>query len=114
MRDQSELQNCKYLSNERANGFIFYDRFDEAQEELMGLLGDDHLRDSPLLVLANKQDLPDAASAAEVTEKLGLYKLRSGRDWYVQRTSAVTGEGLIDGLAWLADKIKSRKSRSLV
>jgi hypothetical protein len=49
-----------------------------------------------------------------VTEKLGLYKLRSGRDWYVQRTSAVTGEGLIDGLAWLADKIKSRKSRRVM
>jgi signal recognition particle receptor subunit beta len=80
----------------------------------MGLLEDDRLRDSPILVLANKQDLPEAASPAEVTEKLGLYKLRSGRDWYVQRTTAVTGEGLVDGLAWLAEKIKSRRSHRLV
>jgi signal recognition particle receptor subunit beta len=77
-----------------------YFRMEEAKDELMGLLGDDKLRDSPLLVLANKQDLPEAASPAEVTEKLELYKLRTGRDWFVQRTSAVTGEGLVDGLTW--------------
>jgi signal recognition particle receptor subunit beta len=59
-------------------------RFEEAKDELMGLLEDDRLRDSPLLVLANKQDLPTAASSAQVTEKLGLYKIRSGRDWFVQ------------------------------
>ena len=77
-----------------------YFRMEEAKDELMGILGDDKLNDCPLLVLANKQDLPEAASPAEVTEKLELYKLRTGRDWFVQRTSAVTGEGLVDGLTW--------------
>ena len=80
----------------------------------MGLLEDDRLRESPLLILANKQDLPNAATPAEVTDMLGLGKMRSGRDWYIQRTSAVTGEGLVDGLAWLAEKIKARKSRRLI
>ena len=80
----------------------------------MSLLEDDRLRESPLLILANKQDLPEAVSPAEVTEKLELFKLRSGRDWYVQRTSAVSGEGLVDGLTWLADKIKAKKSRRLL
>jgi len=80
----------------------------------MGMLEDDRLRESPLLVLANKQDLPDAASPAEITERLELYKMRTGRDWYVQRTSAVTGEGLVDGLSWLAEKIKAKKSRRLI
>ena len=79
----------------------------------MSLLEDDCLRESPLLILANKQDLPEAVSPAEVTEKLELFKLRSGRDWYVQRTSAVSGEGFVDGLTWLADKIKAKKSRRL-
>ncbi len=108
----SQPPNC--LNDEILMSITSFYRFDAAQGELMRLLEDDRLSDSPLLVLANKQDLPGAASAAEVTEKLGLYKLRSGRDWYVQRTCAVTGEGLIDGLAWLAEKIKSRKSRNLV
>ena len=93
---------------------LFFDRFEEAKDELLGLLEDDRLRESPLLLLANKQDLPNAASPAEITDRLGLGKFRSGRDWYIQRTSAVTGEGLVDGLTWLAEKIKARKSRRLV
>uniref|UniRef100_A0A9I9D1Z9 ADP-ribosylation factor n=1 Tax=Cucumis melo TaxID=3656 RepID=A0A9I9D1Z9_CUCME len=40
----------------------------------------DELRDAVLLVFANKQDLPNAMNAAEITDKLGLHSLR-------QRTS---------------------------
>ena len=36
----------------------------------------------------------------EVTEKLGLSKLRN-RNWYIQESCAPTGEGLYDGLEWL-------------
>ena len=39
-------------------------------------------------------------NAAEVTEKLGLSKLRN-RNWYIQESCAPTGEGLYDGLEWL-------------
>ena len=34
-----------------------------------------------LLVFANKQDLPNAMNAAEITDKLGLHSLRQ-RNWY--------------------------------
>jgi len=34
---------------------------------------EDELVGIPLLVLANKQDLPNAKTVAEITEKLGLY-----------------------------------------
>lgn len=37
---------------------------------------EDELRDAILLVFANKQDLPNAMSASEITEKLGLSALR--------------------------------------
>jgi ADP-ribosylation factor 1/2 len=40
------------------------------------------LRDAVLLVFANKQDLPNAMNAAEITDKLGLHSLRQ-RHWYV-------------------------------
>ena len=40
-------------------------------------LQEDELRDAVLLVFANKQDLPNAMSAAEITDKLGLNQLRS-------------------------------------
>ncbi|KAK4768823.1 hypothetical protein SAY86_026973 [Trapa natans] len=36
----------------------------------------DELRDAVLLVFANKQDLPNAMNAAEITDKLGLHSLR--------------------------------------
>jgi ADP-ribosylation factor 4 len=40
-------------------------------------LKEDELRDAVLLVFANKQDLPNAMSAAELTDKLGLNQLRN-------------------------------------
>jgi len=46
------------------------------------MLAEDELRDAVLLVFANKQDLPNAMNAAEITDKLGLHALRH-RDWCV-------------------------------
>lgn len=43
----------------------------------------DELRDAVLLVFANKQDLPNAMNAAEITDKLGLHSLRQ-RHWCVE------------------------------
>lgn len=40
-------------------------------------LSEDELRDAILLVFANKQDLPNAMNAAELTDKLGLHNLRN-------------------------------------
>lgn len=40
----------------------------------------DELGDPVLLVFANKQDLPNAMNAAEITDKLGLHSLRQ-RHW---------------------------------
>lgn len=43
----------------------------------------DELRDAVLLVFANKQDLPNAMNAAEITDKLGLHSLRQ-RHWWAK------------------------------
>ena len=45
-------------------------RMDEAREDLHRLLTEHELWDAPLLVLANKQDLPSALSMREITERL--------------------------------------------
>ena len=42
-------------------------------------LNEDELRDAVVLVFANNQDLPNAMSAAEITEKIGLNNLRGRR-----------------------------------
>ena len=44
----------------------------------------DELRDAVLLVFANKQDLPNAMNAAEITDKLGLHSLRQ-RHWFAKK-----------------------------
>ncbi|KAL2271093.1 hypothetical protein VTJ83DRAFT_464 [Remersonia thermophila] len=81
------------------------DRVPEAREELQRMLNEDELRDALLLVFANKQDLPNAMTVAEITDKLGLHSLRQ-RTWYIQSTCATSGDGLFEGLDWLAQEIK--------
>ena len=75
------------------------ERIDEAKQELHRILSDREMKECLLLVFANKQDLPggmlydlgqgidldflcQAMSPAEVTEKLGLHRMRD-RSWYV-------------------------------
>jgi small GTP-binding protein len=83
------------------------ERASEACDELNKMLNEDDLRDAVLLVFANKQDLPNAMSAAEITEKLGLQSLRS-RVWYIQATCATQGQGLYEGLDWLSNELAKR------
>lgn len=47
----------------------------------------------PVLIFANKQDLFNAAPAAEIAEGLNLHAIRD-RQWQIQPCSAVTGEGV--------------------
>jgi len=79
-----------------------------AKEELNRMLAEDELRDAVLLVFANKQDLPNAMKVQEVTERLGLNKLRN-RQWYIQGASAPTGDGLYEGLDWLSNTLSKKK-----
>ncbi|CAH8827405.1 unnamed protein product [Trichobilharzia szidati] len=83
------------------------ERIGEARQELTRMLNEDELRDAVLLVFANKQDLPQALSAAEVTDKLGLHALRN-RTWYIQATCATNGSGLCEGLDWLSQTLSRR------
>jgi len=80
------------------------ERANEAAEELSKMLSEDELRDAALLVFANKQDLPNAMSVAEITDKLGLHSLRQ-RKWYIQSTCATSGDGLYEGLDWLSNTL---------
>lgn len=82
------------------------DRIREARDELLKVLADDELRAAQVLVLANKQDLPSAMAASAVKEHLGLHSLH--HNWYLQPCSAVTGDGLYEGLDWLSTAICKR------
>lgn len=81
-------------------------RIDETKEVLHYLLTNDQLRDTILLVFANKQDMPNAMSVSELTSKLGLHELPRSRDWHIQASCATTGEGLYEGLDWVSSHLK--------
>merc|ERR1719193_2499029 len=76
---------------------------DEARDQLEHMLREDLLAGAPLLVLANKQDLPGAASASDVAGALGLHSLR-GRPWHIEGTCALTRDGVFEGLEWLREQ----------
>jgi len=80
----------------------------EARDELHRMLAEDELRDAVLLVFANKQDLPNAMNAAEITDKLGLHSMKN-RNWYIQATCATNGDGLYEGLDWLSNQLKNAR-----
>ncbi|KAH8255069.1 hypothetical protein KR038_004191 [Drosophila bunnanda] len=120
------------------------DRINEAEKELQNMvfvwflkyvciitlfyskLQEDELRDAVLLVFANKQDLPNAMTAAELTDKLRLNQLRNRHvcfvlllllselklyflfKWFIQATCATQGHGLYEGLDWLSAELAKK------
>ncbi|KAF4674124.1 Arf GTPase arl1 [Perkinsus chesapeaki] len=90
------------------NGIVYVvdsadrERIPDARQELTNLLEEEELKGVALLVFANKQDLPDAMTSVEVSEGLGLTKIRS-RQWAIYQASAVRGDGIKEGLDWLVN-----------
>jgi ADP-ribosylation factor protein 6 len=80
-------------------------RIEEVKEEICKLLIDDELKGCPLLIYANKQDLGGALNPNTLSEKLEMNNIRD-RKWMVQSTIATNGEGLMEGLDWLAVNLK--------
>ena len=68
-------------------------RLEETGDELSELLLDDKLRNVPLLVFANKQDISSSMKAGEIAECLKLVKLKD-RTWQIQGCSALEGTGI--------------------
>lgn len=94
------------------NGVIYVvdssdrDRIEDSKKELQQLLEEDELKGVTLLVFANKMDLPNAMTAAEVSQGLGLTDIRN-RQWAIFQSSAVQGVGITEGLDWLVSVLAS-------
>ena len=56
---------------------------EEADKKLKSVLADEELKNCPILVMVNKQDLDIALNQNEVIDKLGMGMLK-GRTWLVQ------------------------------
>ncbi|XP_071164208.1 uncharacterized protein [Mytilus edulis] len=84
------------------------ERLSEAKDELDGILNSDEMRGVPVVVLANKQDLPRSMSPSEVADGLGLPKM-TGRKWYIHGACATTGEGIFESMKEMANLVKNNK-----
>ena len=85
-------------------------RLKECAEELISLLSEEALKNVPMLVFANKQDLQFALEADAVMETLKLAEI-GDRTWNIQACSAFTKEGLSDGMEWLIKTISEKQKK---
>eukprot|EP00566_Odontella_aurita_P009876 CAMPEP_0113552772 /NCGR_PEP_ID=MMETSP0015_2-20120614/15247_1 /TAXON_ID=2838 /ORGANISM="Odontella" /LENGTH=433 /DNA_ID=CAMNT_0000453775 /DNA_START=246 /DNA_END=1547 /DNA_ORIENTATION=+ /assembly_acc=CAM_ASM_000160 len=83
------------------------DRIDHAVKELQINRNEDELKRKPVLLLCNKQDLPNAMSPHDLSNRFGV---TSDDDVFVTGCVAAKGEGLHEGFEWLVDKLKGNES----
>uniref|UniRef100_A0A7S3JF89 ADP-ribosylation factor-like protein 6 n=1 Tax=Euplotes harpa TaxID=151035 RepID=A0A7S3JF89_9SPIT len=81
-----------------------------AKNELEIMMEDPGIRDRPVPILffANKKDLPYALSEAEIAKEFELDNI-SDRDWHIEASNALTGEGVSEGIQWLSKKLPKAK-----
>lgn len=82
-------------------------RLGDSNQELKLMLEEEELKGVTLLIFANKQDLPNAMTAQEISEGLGLTEIRN-RQWAIFQTSALRGSGITEGLDWLCSVLASQ------
>ena len=93
------------------NGIVFVvdsadkKRFKEVKQELWKyVIGRDTLKNIPLLVLANKQDLSNAVDPGKLATELDLIKIQRS-SFMIMPVSALTGDNIKEALNWLTDRI---------
>ena len=107
---------CHYYAN--TNGYIVVvdandqERMPEVKEEIQKFFTNDLFHSVPLLVFANKTDLPFAVPTADLATTLGLHEFTRVQhtstrtritQTHIQPCCAPTGEGLYEGLLWLRE-----------
>lgn len=83
------------------------ERLEICRNALREVLREDAMMGASVLVFANKQDLDNAMRVDEVGRFLALAST-GNRNVRIQGCSALTGEGLSEGIDWLAGELKAR------
>lgn len=85
-------------------------RLQQCRQHLEQLLQEEKLAGATLLVFANKQDMASALSADEIVQTLKLQEsaYAKKRHWNIVACSAVSGDGLVDGIDWMVEDVASR------
>eukprot|EP00747_Dinoflagellata_sp_TGD_P184560 gnl/TRDRNA2_/TRDRNA2_40278_c0_seq1.p1 gnl/TRDRNA2_/TRDRNA2_40278_c0~~gnl/TRDRNA2_/TRDRNA2_40278_c0_seq1.p1 ORF type:complete len:209 (-),score=37.87 gnl/TRDRNA2_/TRDRNA2_40278_c0_seq1:41-646(-) len=84
-----------------------------AKMELFNTVLHEDLKGACLLILANKQDIQGCRTSGEIAVDLSLHTIRT-HEWQLQACCALTGEGLYEGLDWIASRVKARRAAMAV
>ncbi|CAF1265292.1 unnamed protein product [Adineta steineri] len=84
---------------------------DEARKNLDQIINDEYFEEKPILIFANKQDLPNAMNNDQLQNELHLDKLNKNIKWHLQATSAIENQGLDEGFEWLMNSIKDKNDK---
>lgn len=84
-------------------------RFGEAAEAYAALLRHEDLAGVPALILANKQDVAGAESPEAVAKHLATEEGVEGRECHCLGISALTRDGVGDGIQWLLEHAMPRE-----
>lgn len=84
-----------------------HERISEARDSFEAVMQNEQLSGLPVLVCANKQDLPglqDIGSIFDPTATAGLHPFR------VQSICALNGDGVKDGVEWIVSNLRTRNT----
>ncbi|XP_061273150.1 ADP-ribosylation factor-like protein 14 [Bos javanicus] len=115
---QEKMRATWGLYCENTDGLVYVvdstdtQRLEDSRKEFEHILKNEYIKNVPVVLLANKQDMPGALSAEDITRMFKVKQLCSDRNWCVQPCCAVTGDGLMEGFQKLTGFVKSHmKSR---
>jgi ADP-ribosylation factor 1/2 len=110
-RDKIRPLYKHYFKDTKALVFVIdsndRERIHEAQEELFKILSEDELKESTVLILANKQDLNNALSIEELKEKLKFDEIKQIKK-NIFGTVATKNIGINDAFNWITDNLFSK------
>lgn len=86
------------------------ERIDEARDEMFRVLDSQELKAVPLVVIANKQDLPGAVRPDDLAKRLNLHRI-TNRPWVIQGACAPKDEGVCESMETLASMVKDYKQK---
>ncbi len=113
---QRALQTLWEKYYKECHGILFLidsgdkERLEECRIAFEKIVTSDQTEGVPIIMLANKQDLPDAMKVHEIKEIFNRIALRLGaRDSTVRGVSALTGDGVQESIEWLTTRIERNK-----
>ena len=82
-------------------------RVNECKEEFLHLANSKELEGIPILIYANKQDLPNARKGYEIANDISIKEIRN-HSYFIQPCNAISGDGIYDGLEWLCKELNQQ------